>query len=254
VVVGRHSLFGGVDKPLPVEDAPVEDAPVEDAPPPPKPARTIRSAGRAVRKVFKKPTRAVRKVFKKPTRAVRKVFKKPVRAVRKVFKKPTRAVRKVFKKPTRAVRKVFKKPTRAVRKVFKKPTRAIKGLFRRRRRCFAPETPIKLENGKIVPMKDLQLGDILINGSIVDAVMTIRNTEEAYYKLPGNILVTGSHYVKHGERYIQVMHLPGATHTEIIEDTVSCIVTNDHKIPVGDFTFWDWEDNLIPSNKNINLY
>ena len=198
---------------VPVEDAPVEDAPVEDAPVAaaprtPKPARTIRSGGRAISKAFRKPVRSVRKAFRKPTRSVRKAFRKPTRSVKRVGRK-------------------------------------IKGIFRRRRRCFAPETPIKLQNGETVLMKNLKLGDILVNGSVVDAVMTIRNENDPYYKLPGNILVTGSHHVEYDNKYIHVMNLPGATRTEIVDDKLSCLVTSDHKIPVGDFTFWDWEDNLI---------
>ena len=203
----------------PAEEAPAEEAPVAAAPRTPKPARTIRSGGRAISKAFRKPVRSVRKAFRKPVRSVRKAFRKPTRSVRKAFRKPTRSVKRVGRK--------------------------IKGIFRRRRRCFATETPIKLQNGETVLMKNLKLGDILVNGSVVDAVMTIRNENDPYYKLPGNILVTGSHHVEYDNKYIHVMNLPGATRTEIVDDELSCLVTSDHKIPVGDFTFWDWEDNLI---------
>ena len=174
-------------------------------------------------------------------RKIRKVIRKPVRKIRKVIRKPVRSVRKVIRKPVRSVRKVIRKPVRSVKRVGRK----IKGIFRRRR-CFAPETPVKLQNGKTIVMKNLKPGDILVNGSVVDAVMTIRNENDPYYKLPGNILVTGSHHVEYDNKYIHVMNLPGATRTEIVDDELSCLVTSDHKIPVGDFTFWDWEDNLIP--------
>ena len=214
----------------PAEEAPAEEATVAAAPRTPKPARTIRSGGRAISKAFRKPVRSIPKAFRKPVRKIRKVIRKPVRSVRKVIRKPVRSVRKVIRKPVRSVKRVGRK---------------IKGIFRRRR-CFAPETPVKLQNGETVLMKNLKLGDILVNGSVVDAVMTIRNENDPYYKLPGNILVTGSHHVEYDNKYIHVMNLPGATRTEIVDDELSCLVTSDHKIPVGDFTFWDWEDNLIP--------
>ncbi len=182
-----------------------------------------------------------------PFNAVKNVGK----TIGKGVKKGAKVVGKGVKKGAQAIGRSAKKTGRAIGRSTKKTGRAIKGLFRRRR-CFTPETPIKLLNGKIVPMKDLQLGDILINDSIVDAVMTIRNTEEAYYKLPGNILVTGSHYVKHGHKYIQVMHLPGAKPTSTIDPVVNCLITNDHKIPVGDFTFWDWDDHLVPTLENVD--
>lgn len=116
---------------------------------------------------------------------------------------------------------------------------------RRRRRCFSPETPVKLENGESRNIKDIKLGDVLVNGSVVKATMKIKNQDDPYYKLPGDILVTGSHYVKDGDVFTQVKNLECAEATTQVDPVVYCLVTSDHKIPVGDFVFWDWEDNLI---------
>jgi hypothetical protein len=116
---------------------------------------------------------------------------------------------------------------------------------RRRFRCFSPETLVKLQNGDEVAMKDLKLGDVLVNGSVVKATMKIKNDNDPYYKLPGSVHVTGSHYIKDGDKYVQVKDFPGAELTTQTDPVVSCIVTDDHKIPVGDFIFWDWEDNLL---------
>ena len=116
---------------------------------------------------------------------------------------------------------------------------------RRRRRCFSPETLVKLENGESRNIKDIKLGDVLANGSVVKATMKIKNQDDPYYKLPGDILVTGSHYVKDGDVFTQVKNLEGAEATTQVDPVVYCLVTSDHKIPVGDFVFWDWEDNLI---------
>jgi len=128
-----------------------------------------------------------------------------------------------------------------------------RGRFGRRRfRCFAPETPVKLQDGNEVAMKNLKLGDILINGSIVEATLKIRNEHDPYYKLQSSnmdqpILVTGSHYIKDGSTYKHVSKFSKAEATTQIDEVVYCLVTNDHKIPVGDFVFWDWEDNLVPT-------
>ena len=117
-----------------------------------------------------------------------------------------------------------------------------------RRRCFSPETSVKLQNGDTRPMKNLKLGDVLINGSIVEATLKIRNQNDPYYKLPGDMLVTGSHYIKDGSTYKHVSKFSKAEATTQIDDVVCCLVTSDHKIPVGDFVFWDWEDNLVPNH------
>ena len=124
-------------------------------------------------------------------------------------------------------------------------------------RCFAPETPIQLRSGKMVLIKNLKLGDTLINGSVVDAVMKIKNYNDPYYKiyspeLKKDIYVTGKHYVRDGVKYVQVKNLPNAKPTDKVDDVVSCLVTSDHKIPVGNMVFWDWEDNLIPTKTNVD--
>jgi hypothetical protein len=70
-------------------------------------------------------------------------------------------------------------------------------------KCFYPETKIKLKNGNIVTIKDINLGDVLENGSVVYSTMKIdnKNNKEDLYciKEKGvngeNIHVTGSHLV-----------------------------------------------------------
>ena len=193
-------------------------------------------------KTLMNPLGAGKKLIKAPL----KIAGKGVKAVGRGFKK----VGRVFTKRRAGFRR-FKRAFRRPRfRRFRRP-RFRRPRFRRPRfgRCFAPETPIQLENGKTSMIKNLKLGDTLINGSVVEAVMRIKNYNDPYYKI-GDIHVTGSHYVKHGTKYVQVKNLPTAERTEKIDDVVSCLVTNDHKIPVGKEMFWDWEDNLIPIKTN----
>ena len=128
--------------------------------------------------------------------------KKGVRGVGRLGKKGFRGVKRLFRKRRagfRRFKRAFRRPRfRRFRRVFRKP--------RIRFRCFSPETPIQLENGKTVKIKNLKLGDTLINGSVVDAVMKIKNYNDPYYKI-GDIYVTGKHYVKHGMKYVQVKDL-----------------------------------------------
>jgi hypothetical protein len=120
--------------------------------------------------------------------------------------------------------------------------------------CFHPETQVKLKTGDFVFMKDLELGSILENGSCVESVMKIRNTfNEPFYKLSNSrttgldTYVTGSHLVKHGDNFIQVRDHPCASMQSPDKNAkwFSCLITGDHKIPIGDYTFWDWEDDII---------
>jgi hypothetical protein len=176
----------------------------------------------------------------------------PVKGVEKAGK----AIVGGVKKGAQAIDRGGRKAVKAIGKSAKKTGKALKKAFKIKKiriKCFSPETPIKLQNGETVLMKNLKLGDILINGSVVDAVMKIRNENDPYYKLPGNIIVTGSHYIRYGGKYIHVKNVPEAKPTGKVDPVVYCLVTSDHKIPVGEYTFWDWEDNLVPTQENVDI-
>ena len=181
------------------------------------------------------PRRRPRRVAKKAGRAIKKIFRKPLKRVSRLFKRRRR------RKPTRRI--IPRRKPRRVRR--RRSPRRRSRRSSRRRRCFAPETLVNLSNGRIVPMKDLKLGDILINGSVVKATMQIRNESDPYYKLPGDIYVTGSHYIEHCDSFVHVSKLKHAKLTGRIDAVVYCLITSDHKIPVGEFMFWDWEDNYL---------
>jgi hypothetical protein len=133
-------------------------------------------------------------------------------------------------------------------------------------KCFHPDTHIQLRGGEVVLMKDLNLGDVLLNGSMVNCVMKICNKErkeigqprETFYKIKGkgvnnrDILVTGSHMIFNPakNKFVEVKDYPGAERTKTSTDWFSCLITHDHKIHVGSEIFWDWEDHFIKTNRN----
>jgi hypothetical protein len=122
-------------------------------------------------------------------------------------------------------------------------------------KCFHPLNKIKLNNGNVVLMKDVHLGDVLQNGSIVESIMQINNktNPEPLYKIKNaginneDIYVTGTHLVfdKILNKFIEVKNASWAIKTDIIIDWFICFITSDHKIYIGDQIFWDWEDHFI---------
>jgi hypothetical protein len=123
-------------------------------------------------------------------------------------------------------------------------------------KCFHPETKIKLNNGTIKMMKDLNLGDVLENGVKIMATMQLENAsgEEKLYKLEKvgvdgeDIYVTGKHmvYSEKERRYIYVKDFIGAVaQDEVKSEWFSCLITYNHTIPIGQLVFWDWEDDEI---------
>jgi hypothetical protein len=121
-------------------------------------------------------------------------------------------------------------------------------------KCFHPFTKLNLKNGNIKCIKDIDLGDVLDDGSIVESVLKIdnRNNPIPFYLVPNgingdNILVTGSHLVfdKITNKFIKVENYRIAKSTNITYDWFSCLITDTHKIPIGKEVFWDWEDHFM---------
>ena len=121
--------------------------------------------------------------------------------------------------------------------------------------CFHPDTLVMKKDKTLVKMKDMKLDDIIYNGSKVKGVLNIRNyskSDKRYsplYKLYSNemkreILVTGGHKIQHPitKEFIFVQNYEKAVKTDIETETLSCLITDDHLIKLGEHTFWDWED------------
>jgi hypothetical protein len=113
-----------------------------------------------------------------------------------------------------------------------------------------------LRDGTIKHIKDIDLGDILEDGSVVESTMKIDNKKDPVpiYKIKGSgvnnedIYVTGSHlvYDELSNKFIRVEEYSKA---EICNDFdcqwFTCLITDKHKIKIGLELFWDWEDHFI---------
>jgi hypothetical protein len=122
-------------------------------------------------------------------------------------------------------------------------------------KCFHPNTRIKLLNETIKAIKDVNLGDILQDGSIVESVMKIDNKRDPapmyVIKKAGvdgdDIFVTGSHLVfnEKTNNFITVDNYSKASLTNSQPEWFSCLITSKHQIEIGNEIFWDWEDHFV---------
>jgi hypothetical protein len=122
--------------------------------------------------------------------------------------------------------------------------------------CFSKNTPIKFKNGKTVKIKDIHLGDILENGTQVYGTLKLKgSSDNPYYKiwskkLEQYIMVTGDHKICPNNKvnknkldnYIDVKDYENAEISNEWDEVLYCLITENHQIPVGEYTFWDWED------------
>ena len=125
--------------------------------------------------------------------------------------------------------------------------------------CFSGDTILSLKNGSKKKMKDIHLGDILANGTEVYGTLRLKGSpDNPFYKiwserLQDYIYVTGDHKICNNKKntpdkfnnldnYIEVKDYKLAKKTDYWDETLYCLITDNHQIPIGEYTFWDWED------------
>lgn len=116
--------------------------------------------------------------------------------------------------------------------------------------CFDSRTKIIMNDGQEVNIKNIKVGSILEDGSKVLANMELLNqNNEILYKIKGvnnNIFVTGTHFIfcNDSNKFVQVKDFKHAEPTKMKKHTYYCLITDTHKIPIEQFIFWDWEDDI----------
>jgi hypothetical protein len=121
--------------------------------------------------------------------------------------------------------------------------------------CFSGDTLLSLKNGTTKKIKDTYLGDILSNGTEVYGTLRLKgSSDNPYYKiwseqLQDYIYVTGDHKIYNSknkvnnlDNYIEVKDYKLSKKTDYWDETLYCLITDNHQIPIGEYTFWDWED------------
>jgi len=117
--------------------------------------------------------------------------------------------------------------------------------------CFAPETKIVLRNNVCIPIQNVILGDILINGSKVISVYKFLADGQKMVNLNG-IIVSTNHFVQKGGKYIESADHPDAKSIESwnggLLRPLICLDTNTHTIPIGSHIFSDWDETTSVDN------
>lgn len=131
--------------------------------------------------------------------------------------------------------------------------------------CFHEDTSVHLFDGSIKKMRDIEIDDVLEDGSTVNATLKLKGNKETnefehiegneeglndFYKIYDTkhgeyIYVTASHLVYDSAqcKYIPVKDYSLSTHVpEMKEDFLYCLITDTHIIQLGNIKFYDWDD------------
>jgi hypothetical protein len=124
-------------------------------------------------------------------------------------------------------------------------------------RCFDENTLVPLFNGHNKYIKDINVGDFLLDGSYVTAKIKVTSKNLNMYKI-NNVIVSESHLIKYKNNWIRVKKHPKAKMIYYNKPYLYCLNTSNKVIELSGLIFSDWDEiddikfnNLIEQNKNI---
>jgi len=124
-------------------------------------------------------------------------------------------------------------------------------------RCFDEFTLISLQNGTHKYIKDINVGDILLNGSYVTTKLKVTSVGMQMYKL-NNVIVSGSHLVYHNNAWIRIEQHPKTEQIKYCKPYLYCLNVSDKNININGIVFSDWDEitnkeMLLLNSQNENI-
>lgn len=118
-------------------------------------------------------------------------------------------------------------------------------------RCFDEYTLIPLQNGNKIHIKDVNVGDILANGSYITAKIKVTSANMKIYRL-NNIVVSESHLVKYKNKWIRVGEHPSAEQIDYNKEFLYCLNTSNKIIELSGIIFSDWDEIIDDKLNGLN--
>jgi|688.fasta_scaffold00948_43 hypothetical protein len=103
--------------------------------------------------------------------------------------------------------------------------------------CFAPETRIKMADGTVLGISDVEIGDVMEGGDTVTGLYVVTGNDVQLFRMR-DVLVSGSHRLEDG---IRVDEHPDAIFTSEKRNILMCLDTDTGFMTVGGQKFRDFE-------------
>lgn len=117
--------------------------------------------------------------------------------------------------------------------------------------CFDENTLITLEDGKTIPIKDIDVNMKLYDGGNVTGIFKVSQNNMRMFNYNG-VIVSDNHNVLYNNKWVQVCHIPEAVEIQnYLNENLYCVNTTTKKIIINDVVFSDWDD--IDDNELILL-
>lgn len=115
--------------------------------------------------------------------------------------------------------------------------------------CFDPDTCVEIEGKGEIPISKVEIGDVFRKtGGRVTSTLQFYADGQPMVHLPEDILVSTNHYVYDSfqKKYVKAMNHTDAYLTADWSGgntrPLYCLNTSDHKIPVGEYLFLDYDE------------
>jgi hypothetical protein len=114
--------------------------------------------------------------------------------------------------------------------------------------CFHPDTPIHVEGKGLIKVSEVKVGDVFREGCTVTATMRCLAAGVPLYTYEG-VVVSGEHLVLENGKWIYVEHSPKSIpYVGPNPELIYCFNTTDHRVPIGQTVFADYEEIEEPPN------
>jgi len=111
--------------------------------------------------------------------------------------------------------------------------------------CFPPETLLFMKEKGFVEMKDVQIGDLFLDGTRVTGTVRLLADGQQMIRI-NDCSVSASHYIKENGQWILSQESTRGRRGEIWnggkERPLTCLVTSNHTLPIGDLLFSDYHE------------
>lgn len=108
-------------------------------------------------------------------------------------------------------------------------------------KCFSKDTLLKMNDGTIKTIEEIQVGDILYPQSEVTATFKLDAKDVLMCKL-GNVVVSDHHRVFYKTKWIYVIEHPNAQIVHYKEPFIYCLNTTNKSIQIDNQLFLDWDE------------
>ena len=109
-------------------------------------------------------------------------------------------------------------------------------------KCFDKDTLIKMNNGMLSKIMNINVGDVLADDNVVTAKIKVATKGSQMYIL-NNIFVSDSHIVKYNDKWIPVSKHPNAIKYDTYKEPfLYCLNTSKKFIEINNEIFTDWDE------------